>query len=170
MSMETMYFNDFFRSVKDKKIALSSKNREKVITILSEILELSRREESKLLAQSPKYLYTSNHSILWGNDDKIFENALYRKVSEEYILNTTLIRPYNDMDELVEAVKVHGTLLQDKHCEGYYNILSLFDRVVTIYYDNKFQTYLPYELAKYFTFTDGTPCGILVTLQEALEL
>lgn len=168
--METTYYVEFLENLKHKKIETSQENRSEIISILCRVMRLSKKEESDLLDRKPIYIFTNEYSIKWSNRRETFEDSLYKEITEEEILHTPLIKPYCYTDEILEAVKEHGVLVESIHGEEYLTILSIFDREVTMFYNDAFRKFLPYEMAMYYRFLDGTPFGIPVTLQEVLEL
>lgn len=166
--MKAMYYIQFFENLKHKKVRINSMaSLIEILPVLARAMRVSQKETEELLNRKPLYLFTDGYSIKWSNNKEAFENSLFREVKEDEILHTPLIRPYYT-DEIAKAVKEHGVLLE--HGEEYVTILSVFNGEVTIYDIDRFRKFAPYEMAMYFRFADGTPFGVPVTLQEALEL
>lgn len=169
--MNPMYYIQFFEELKHKKIKITSLGTLiEILPVLARAMRVSKKEAEEILALKPMCLFTDSYSIKWSNSREVFEDSLFKEITEKEILHTPLIRPYYYTNEIAEAVKEHGVLLEAINNEEYCTVLSVFDRMVTLYYDNKFRKYFPYEMAMYFRFADGTPFGVPVTLEEALEL
>lgn len=79
------------------------------------------------------------------------------------------MKPYETIQELLEAAKIHGPYVQSKYNNGYYLATQIYPVGIeneadfrVILDSNQYNSISPLELFEHFTWQDGSPCGKLV--------
>ena len=76
------------------------------------------------------------------------------------------MKPYETIQELLEAVKIHGPYVQNKYDHSYYLVTQVYPILIEnkeefriILDSNQYKSMSPLELFLHYIWQDGHPCG-----------
>ena len=154
----------YFRNLIASKLIVSDENKEQVIRILCKILFGNEIKVSMYSRNNYNYLFIGDGSLKISQNPDTFKNSNYKEISVEEILNPKIERAFTK-EELLESIKDNGGWVRNKFSSDIFLITGISSCYVTIANSEISVD----ALLNYYEFLNGKPCGVSLTLEEALQ-